>query len=106
MSNRAGQRGHRLAPTDVRGERQVLPAVALGTLPCAPLVEEPGDQERLDRQQADGAQHSAPVCAPQARLTVAHDAAGWQPALGDAPPLQLAPVEYGRTWPLHRYRDA
>ena len=48
MRNRAGQRRHRLAATGVGGERQVPPAVDLGPLPCAALVQEPDDQERLD----------------------------------------------------------
>ena len=43
---------------------------------------------------------------PQARSSIAHDAARRQPALGDAPPLQLAPVEYRLTWRLWRYSDA
>ena len=63
MSNRAGQRRHRLAATGVGGERQVPPALDLGPLPCAALVQEPDDQERLDGQRADGAQHRAPVFA-------------------------------------------
>ena len=87
MSNRAGQRRHRLAATRVSGERQVPPAVALGTLPRAPLVQEPGYQQRLDGQHADGAQDRALVCAPQARSAIAHDASWRQPAFRDAPPL-------------------
>ena len=63
MGNRAGQRRHRLAATGVGGERQVPPAVDLGPLPCAALVQEPDDQERLDDQRADRAQHRAPVFA-------------------------------------------
>ena len=63
MCNRAGQRRHRLAATGVGGERQVPPAVDLGPLPCAALVQEPDDQERLDGQHADRAQHRAPVFA-------------------------------------------
>ena len=63
MCNRAGQRRHRLAAAGVGGERQVPPAVDLGPLPCAALIQEPDDQERLDGQHADGAQHRAPVFA-------------------------------------------
>ena len=55
MGNRARQRRHRLAATGVGGERQVPPALDLGPLPCAALVQEPDDQERLDDQHADGA---------------------------------------------------
>ena len=43
---------------------------------------------------------------PQARTAIAHDAARRQPTLGDAPPLQLAPVEYRLTGRLRRYSDA
>ena len=93
MGDRAGQRRHRLAAIGVGGERQVPPALHLGPLPCAALVQEPDNQERLDGQHADGAEHRAPVFLPQARSAIAHDAAWRQPALGDAPPLQLAPVE-------------
>ena len=63
MGNRAGQRRHRLAATGVGGERQVPPAVDLGPLPCAALVQEPDDQERLEGQRADRAQHREPVFA-------------------------------------------
>ena len=87
MGNRARQRRHRLATIGVGGERQVPPALDLGPLPRAALVQEPDDQERLDGQHADGAQHRDPVCAPQARSSIAHDAPWRQPALGNAPPL-------------------
>ena len=63
MGNRARQRRHRLAATGVGGERQVPPALDLGPSACAALVQEPDDQERLDGQHADGAQHRAPVFA-------------------------------------------
>ena len=63
MGDRARQRRHRLAATGVGGERQVPAAVDLGPLPCAALVQEPDDQQRLDGQHADGAQHRAPVFA-------------------------------------------
>ena len=67
MGNRARQRRHRLAAIGVGGERQVPPAVDLGPLPCAALVQEPDDQERLDDQRADRAEHREPVFLPQAR---------------------------------------
>ena len=61
MSNRAGQRRHRLAPARVSGERQVPPAVQLGPLPRAALVQEAGNQKRLDDQRADPAERDEPV---------------------------------------------
>ena len=67
VGNRAGQRRHRLAATGVGGERQVPPALDLGPLPCAALVQESDNQQRLDGQRADRAQHRDPVFAPQAR---------------------------------------
>ena len=97
MSYRGGQRRHRLAATGVGGESQVSPALDLGAPPCAALVQEPDDQERLEIQRADRAENRVLVLAPQARGAIPHDAAGRQPALGDAPPLQLAPIEY--RWP-------
>ena len=63
MCNRACQRRHRLTPTGVRGERQVPPAVDLGTLPRAALVQEPDNQERLDEQRAHCAENREPVFA-------------------------------------------
>ena len=62
MGNRARQRRHRQATTGVGGERQVPPALDLGPAACAALIQEPDDQERLDGQYADGAEHRAPVC--------------------------------------------
>ncbi len=63
VGDRARQRRHRLAAAGVGGERQVPPALDLGPLPCAALVQEPDDQQRLDDQRAGGAQHRAPVFA-------------------------------------------
>src|ERR1700752_4299401 len=70
VRNRARQRRHRLAATRISGERQVPTAVALGTFPRAALVQQPDDEERLDGQRADGAEHCAPVCAPQTRSAI------------------------------------
>ena len=106
MCDRAGQRRHRRAATGVSGECQVPPAVDLGPLPCAALEQEPDDQERLDGQCAGGGQNRDPVFAPQARTSIAHHAAGRQATFGDAPPLQLAPVECRLAWRLRRYSDA
>ena len=50
VSNRARQRRHRFPAVGVGGERQVPPAFHLGPLPCAALVQEPDDQERLDER--------------------------------------------------------
>ena len=56
---------------------------------------------------APAAIRTAALCSlPQARTSIAHHAAGRQPTLGDAPPLQLAPVEYRLAWRLRRYSDA
>ena len=106
MQNRVRERRHGLAAIGVGGERQVPAAVDLGALPCAALEQEPDDQERLDDQCAGRAQNRAPVFAPQAGSSIAHDAARRQPALGDAPALQLAPVEYRLARRLGRYPDA
>ena len=43
---------------------------------------------------------------PQTRTSIAHHAAGRQPTLGDAPPLQLAPVEYRLAGRTQRHSDA
>ena len=87
MSDRTGQRRHRLTAAGVGGERQVPPALDLGPSACAALIQESDDQERLDSQDAEGAEHRASVLLPQARSAIAHDAAWRQPALGDAPSL-------------------
>ena len=64
---RAGQRRHSLAAADVSGERQTPPAVALGALPRAALVEEAGDQDRLDGEHAGSDQHRDLVCLHRVR---------------------------------------
>ena len=96
MRDRTGQRRHRLAPAGVGGQRQVPAAFDLCLLARAALVQKSGNQQRLDQQRAGRAQHRELVFAPQAGTSKAHDAARREPALGDAPPLKLAPVEYGR----------
>jgi hypothetical protein len=106
MGNRAGQRRHRLATTGVGGKRQVPPAVDLGPLPCAALVQEPDNQERLDDHRAGRAQHRGPVFAPQTGPPIENEAVRRQPALRDPPSLQLAPVEFRLTWRLWRRSDA
>ena len=85
VRNRARERRHRLAPAGVSGERQVPAALHLGPLPGTPLVQQPDNQERLERQHANGAQHRAPVFLPQARSAEAHNAVQRQPALGECP---------------------
>ena len=105
MSNRARQRRHRLAATRVGGKGQVPPALDLGPLPCAALVQEPGNQERLDDERGQHGQDGEPVFPPQAGASIAHDAACRQSSLGDAPPLQLAPVEHRWTCGLCWYAD-
>ena len=106
MSYRSSQRRDRLAAIGVGGESQVPAAVDLGALPCAALVQEPRDQERLENQHANRGQNCELVFIPQARATKLHDAARRQPTLGDAPPLQLAPIEYRLTRRLWRYSEA
>ena len=106
MRDRAGQRRHRLTAAGVGGERQVPSAVQLGPLPCAALVQEADNQKRLDGQRASRDEHRAPVFLPQARTAITHDAPRRQPALRDAPPLQLAPVEDRLTWQLWRHSHA
>ena len=106
MSDRRRQRRDRLASIGVGGESQVAAAVDLGALPCAALVQEGSDQQRLEHQHADRGQHGVPVFVPQARATKLHDAAGRQPALGNAPSLQLAPIEYRLTRRLRRDSEA
>ena len=59
VGDRRRERRHRLAAAGVSGERQVPPALDLGPLACAALVEEPDDQEELDGQHAGCAQHRA-----------------------------------------------
>ena len=105
MPNRTRQRRHRLAATRVSGEGQVPPAVDLGPLPCAALEQEPDNQERLDDERGQHAQYGEAVFPPQAGRSIAHDAARRQPALGDAPPLQFAPVEHRWTCGLWWYPD-
>ena len=106
VSDRRSQRRDRLASIGVGGQSQVLAAVDLGAPPCAALVQEGSDQQRLKQQHADGGQHCALVFVPQARATKLHDAARRQPALGDAPSLQLAPVECRLTRRLRRDPEA
>jgi hypothetical protein len=59
MCNGVRERRHGFTPADVRGERQVPPALTFGALPRTALVQEPGDQKRLECQHADGSQHGA-----------------------------------------------
>ena len=106
MPYRSSQRRDRLAAIGVGGESQVPPAFDLGALPCAALVQEQRDQERLEDQRANRGQNRELVFIPQARATIPHDAARRQPTLGDAPPLQLAPIEHRLTRQLWRYSEA
>ena len=48
----------------------------------------------LDDECASSDQNRGPMFVPQARASIANHAAGRQPTLIDAPPLQLAPVEH------------
>ena len=95
MCNRAGQRRHRLRG-DWRRRRapgssgsRSRPAAVRGAGTGARRSGAIGRPARRPRSS------TVPLYSlPQARTAIAHDAARRQPALGDAPPLQLAPVEY------------
>ncbi len=62
MGDRARERRHRLAAAGVSGERQVPPALDLGPLPRAALVQEPDDQERWTASTPAALSTVRPVC--------------------------------------------
>ena len=66
MPDRSSQRRDRLAAIGVGGKGQVPSAFDLGALPCAALVQEPRDQERLENQRANRGQNRDLVFIPQA----------------------------------------
>jgi hypothetical protein len=43
----------RLTAIGVGGEGQVPPAIELGATPCPVLIQEPSDQERLEKQRGN-----------------------------------------------------
>ena len=73
-----------------------LPQDLLRPPPVRPFQQQADDQQGLGDAKDDGPDDLPPVEVPEARRLVQDDAAGRQPLLGDAPPLQLTPVEHGR----------
>src|SRR5829696_9206809 len=92
VPDRARQRGDRFAAIGVCGESEVPLALDLGPSARATLVQEAPDQERFENQRDRYNHDRGPVFIPQAGATELNDAVRRQPALGDVPSLELAPV--------------
>ena len=80
-----------------------LRELTLGTVASSPLEEQPGDQQRLQRNQRHDAEDVPPVDLPERRRTKQDRAARRQTIQGNVPALQL-PVVEGRRSGLDRRR--